>query len=98
MKTLKNMEKQIIKSMEKLIKDQEPENYQEINFVGYKDGEFRFMTEDSNTKERTVFFLDPYTFEVSARYSNNRTLKFHLGYMAEDGSLLKELELEGSLS
>ena len=88
MKSLKEMEKEIVVNMENVIKQQQPEAYNQVEYMGFQDSVFKFKTRDENTQEQAIFSLNPYRFSVSVRCENTKSIDLEIGIMDEKGQLV----------
>ena len=88
MKSLKEMENEVVLNMRKLIKEQPQENYQEVSFTGFHEQTFTFITRDEDTGEQAVFYLHPYNFAISVRCEYTKEIELLIGFMDERGELI----------
>ncbi|UYX55680.1 hypothetical protein M3Y14_32715 (plasmid) [Bacillus thuringiensis] len=77
--TLKDMEKVLCKKAIKYICEHETFKICDIKYLRYKEGKFKFIGYEQETKEKVSCTLYAYDFSVSLRFEKTRDLEFHIG-------------------
>ncbi|MDK8643850.1 hypothetical protein [Niallia taxi] len=80
---LKNLEEQIIKTIEDYIFKMERFDFEGFEFMSYETGVFKFLSYEKELELKTLIKFNPYNGDVLAVFEDDRETSWHIGTLKE---------------
>ncbi|EJP81513.1 hypothetical protein AB3H50_28560 [Bacillus pacificus] len=77
--TLRDMEKVLCEKAIKYICENNVFKIHDVKYLRYKEGKFKFIGYEQETKEKVSCILYAYDFSVTLRFEKTRDLEFYIG-------------------